>query len=691
MDHLEEWISLLPDAPAYKKRGHEYLNLPCAFDIETSSTYQEEKKVGWMYVWMLGVAGICIVGRTWPEFLTVYEKLLDRYGITESRHLIIYVHNLAYEFQFIRKWLEWENVFAIKPRTPVYAMTKDGIEFRCSYILSNMSLALVGENLRKNPVKKMVGDLDYSLIRHSGTPLTDKEIGYCLNDIRVVMAYIAEKMEEDGNITRIQLTNTGYVRKFVRDKCMYAGSHKKNTWKALNYRNMMAGLQIECEEYKMMKRAFQGGFTHANAEYSGKTLENVSSRDLCSDYPYQMIANRYPMSSGLKVEVKTMKQFREYIRKYCCIFDVEFTNIRARMDAPDHILSYSKCWGVRNDVVDNGRIVSADRVITTVTEVDFQSLEWFYRWDSIRIGSFYRYFRGYLPKPIVESILSLYAAKTSLKGVPEREEEYLRSKGMLNSTYGMMVTDIIRPENTYSGEWDEPKEPDLDEELTKYNTAKKRFLFYAWGLYVTAYARRSDYTAILELKDDYVYTDTDSVKYLNREAHEAFFDRYNEAVVRDLQRAMDHHGLSMDLVMPKTVKGTVKLLGAFEYEGTYDRFKTLGAKRYMVEKDGKISITVSGVNKSSAIPWMEANFEDPFEAFSQDLEFPPKACGKMTHTYIDEASDGIVKDYRGRPGEYHERSSIHLEGCEYSMSLADDYIEYLEHLAGITIKGDDYE
>ena len=51
------------------------------------------------------------------------------------------------------------------------------------------------------------------------TPLTEKEFGYCENDIRVLLSLIQEKIEQDGNIHKIPYTLTGYVRNFCRTRC----------------------------------------------------------------------------------------------------------------------------------------------------------------------------------------------------------------------------------------------------------------------------------------------------------------------------------------------------------------------------------------------------------------------------------------------------------------------------------------
>lgn len=180
----------LAEIKAVKKGKIEYINIPCSFDIETTSFFRlnGKEKVAIMYEWTLGINGLCLIGRTWNEFINIMKEISLRLDLCSTYRLIFYVHNLAYEFQFMRKYFEWEKVFSIDNRKPIYALTALGIEFRCSYILSGYNLENVGKNLMKYKIKKKVGDLDYSLLRHSKTVLTDLEIGYCINDVKVVMA-----------------------------------------------------------------------------------------------------------------------------------------------------------------------------------------------------------------------------------------------------------------------------------------------------------------------------------------------------------------------------------------------------------------------------------------------------------------------------------------------------------------------
>ena len=86
-----------------------------------------------MYVWQLGLNGYVIVGRTWGEFQETINTITATLQLNEKKRLMIFVHNLSYEFQFICKRFNWFKVFAIDLRTPIYAITDSFIEFRCSY------------------------------------------------------------------------------------------------------------------------------------------------------------------------------------------------------------------------------------------------------------------------------------------------------------------------------------------------------------------------------------------------------------------------------------------------------------------------------------------------------------------------------------------------------------------------------
>lgn len=688
------------NAPAIKTpKRCAYINIECAFDIETTNTLYNGEKFAFMYCWQFGIQDKehIYLGRTWEQFQETCAKLQAYFDLSEEKRLICYVHNLGFEFQFMRKYFEWVNVFAVDERKPVKALCTYGIEFRDSYILSGYSLAKTAENLTAHKIAKLYGDLDYTVCRNSLTPLTDDEKAYCNNDVEILLYYINEQIALYKDITKIPLTNTGRVRNFVRNKCYHTSTNHKHDNKGhyIRYRRIMNDLQISANEYTMLKRAFAGGFTHANANYSGKVIENVASIDFTSSYPAVMLSEKFPMSSGFKTTLTEQRNFEFYLDRYCLLFDCEFEEIEATTFF-EHYISESKCISAVNPIVDNGRIYSADRITITLTDVDYKIIRKCYKWKTCKVGNIIRYAKGYLPKPIIESIIELYGKKTTLKGVAGKETEYLLSKGMLNSVYGMCVTDIVRENAVYiDGDWSkEPANPVDD--IAKYNDSKSRFLYYPWGVWVTAYARANLWTGILNIKDDYVYSDTDSIKFKNYDAHKPFIEWYNGFVTTKLKTMCKELKLDYALLEPKTIKGVSKPLGVWDFEGIYTRFKTLGAKRYLVEKDGKLQITVAGLSKQNGVEYLQAqcngNASEVFDRFTDELYIDGEHTGKMTHTYIDDEQEALITDYLGNTEHVIAKSCVYLENCEFTLSISKQYAKFLEMLMqGYLYKGVKYK
>ena len=671
-----EWV--------YSHKIH-YLNIPISFDIETSSFYEGIAKKAIMYIWTCNVNGTTFIGRTWKQFTQLLDLMTEVFGLIKyNKRCLIYVHNLEYEFQFMRKWFDWHDIFADDKRQPLYAVTKGGIEFRCSYRLSGYSLAKLADELRYYKTKKMVGDLDYYLIRHSNTPLTEKEMKYCTQDTQVVVCYIQEEIDKNGDIAHIPYTKTGYVRRYCQDECL--AIHKQNDdvsrLKGLKYRDVMQSLTLTYDQYKMCKAGFQGGFTHANINYVNETLHDVGSIDFTSSYPFTMMAQYFPMSSPREVEIHDMKDLEFYLSSYCCLFQVQFTNLRP-LTTIENPISSSRCSYLEGYHINNGRVIDANILETTITELDFDIYRNFYAWDDIRVGKFLVFYRGYLPTSLVKCLVKFYKDKTTLKGVAGKEEEYLQGKAMLNSAYGMAVTDIVRDDleyhqEMYTNEWQVGSETPVSQ-LKRYNTNPSRFLYYPWGVWVTAHARHNLFKGIKAFGSDYVYSDTDSIKAINMDRHQDFIKNYNLHVREQLEKAADFHGIPMSDFEPETIKGEKKLIGVWDFEGTYDKFKTLGAKRYLVQKGNDIEFTVAGVNKKAIKEYMLETYglDGVFDAFTRSLDIPAGRTGKLTHTYIDREWQGEVVDYLGQKFPYYEKSSIHLEPAPFKISMLDAFWDYM--------------
>lgn len=711
-----------------RDKDYIYLNISAGFDIESTSFYDESNppnKVAIMYHWQIGIDGIVTSGRAWPDYQKLLSAINQQFGLSwKSERLVIYVHNLPYEFQFMRKWFDWSDVFMLDNRK-IVRCTTGPFEYRCSLKLAGgRSLKSVGDNLNKYIIRKMAGDLDYSLIRHSKTPLTEKELKYCENDVRVVMSYIQEKIETDGDITKIPLTNTGYVRRFVKEKMFET---------RVETSKLMKTLTMTPQEFLDLRQAFQGGFVHGNVKYIGKTVKHVMSMDISSSYPAVILLKKFPMSKLHTLDkIDNEKQLQYLLKNKCCLFTVKLTTLTPKVLYANPIASSKVVKGtLKGATINNGKVVSADELTITITEQDFFTIDEFYSFESIEIIRFGYYDVGYLPKNIHEAVGTMYKGKTELKGVEGSELEYMVLKNMLNSNYGMMVMNPIRDEYYYvPQESDSVKEwtdedgsarrritkngyakqnPNLIEAIEAYNTDKNRFLFYPWGVWITAYARRNLFKAIKAVGEDFVYCDTDSVKFMNPESHTEWFEEYNREILEGIKLAQKYTKLDGSYYMPKG-----KTIGIFDFDGLYRRFRTLGAKRYFVEYENKkhkfykvkgkryipidgnalkeltvnvqktrlafadnFAATVSGMRKANCRDYL-VETGSPFDSFTSDLTVPATKSGRNLLTYIDEPRYGEVVDYLGNRAPYMELSGIHMESMGYEFSQSKDFERYIQ-------------
>lgn len=668
-----------------KKQEVEYYNTAFSFDIETTSFYYDKgcsvipkpnetekyNKCAVMYIWQFGIADDVYYGRTWEDFRIFLEILKKYFNLDNNRKIIIYVHNLAYEFQFLRKEFNITNMFARQERKPIHFTLNEFFEFKCSFMLSCSSLETVAKNLTTVKINKKVGDLNYRLYRNSNTPLTEEELNYCEYDIKILQHYITEEIAlNGGNILNIPLTKTGYVRRFCRD-ALKEDNYKK-------YRLFIKDNSPETEEFILLNKIFQGGYTHANCNYVGLTLEDVSSIDFTSSYPAVMIRHKFPMRKFKKIDIVDFNTFNNFINKFPCIFEVMFTNLKAKTS--HHIIQRAKCSVCVNGVFDNGRIMQADKIITYCNDVDFKCIEEFYTFDSITIKNFWYSKYEYLPQKLIECILKLYNDKTVLKGVAGSEKEYLIKKGMLNSTYGMCVTNPCNDEILYNGEWQKDRKS-IDECMkdNKYNY--NQFLLYSWGVWVTSWARYELFDGIKNINEDVIYSDTDSIKFLNFEKHKDYIENYNKRVAKELKQCCDFYNIDFELTQPE--KDNKKYpLGVWDIEKSYSKFKTLGAKRYCYQySDGSVNLTVSGVNKKYAVPYMlkvcDNNIDKFFDMFNVNLKIPKGHTGKLTHTYIDDEINVTLIDYQGNSEEQNIKSCIHLEEVDFTMQMSTEFISFL--------------
>lgn len=687
---------------AQKKREVEYVDLRVAFDIETTSYRDEGMKKACVYSYAFSINGAVTVLRTAVEFRNFVRDLAAKYETGPDRRLVIWVHHLAYEYGFIRTHFVWESVFANGDTHKVIrAVTDEGIEFRCTLALTNASLDFVG---KKVGVKKG-GDFDYSLMRHSGTPLTPDEMGYIHNDVLIIEALLKQRLAED-TLDSIPLTKTGYVRRALRKRT------KRGPYEGAKYSEWIHNLRMSRDVYDVARVCFQGGYTHANAAYAGKVMRDVSSCDIASSYPASLTQFMFPVTPFTEVTDDDLDDIEEVMADLdvmACMVDVTFHEVESRTQFPP--MSESRCVELHDGVADNGRVFSAERARVMITDVDWRLYLRAYDIESFTINRMWVAQYGYLPSTLVGGILEHYGKKTTLKGVKGMEREYDQAKEDANSIYGMVATDPIRLEFDSDEHGIVTELPlDLDEALADHNDSRNRFLYYPWGAWVTAYSRFVLLSLIYDMEDagiKVLYCDTDSIYFVEHPAAADLITAANEAVEARMEDATRHH---MDFLeddhfkahtaapraawAPMDKKGISRELGYFEMdEGTAKEFKTLGAKRYATvkEKDGadRLEITIAGLTKRAgdwydgeAGQWRSGYITEHggMDFFTDGMTIPAEHSGRLVHAYSQETIRNVMVDYLGNAEEVYQEGFIHLEASEYRLGISDVYTEFMQRM-----------
>lgn len=676
---------------AHTKKHIAYLDLPVSFDIKTSSFLHHDAQCASMYVWIVCIGGVLIYGRTWAQFVLLLKILKRFFDLGPSRKLVIYTHMLPYKYQFFRLWVKWSDVFAMGPAAPAYAEAAAlGIVFRDSYILTRCR---VEELITKVHIR--LGrpyQLDRETIRTPDTRLTASAVSSVVSDALIICVYIAEQIKKEGSVKDIPMTKTGYIRRDCRDYCYYCVHIEDETQRRKSmfaYRKVMQELTLTPDEFLFLQTAFSGGFAHQSNIYGGELVHDCISYDQSSAYIAAIVLDYYPMSKGICEDSLTVEQYLQLCKKYCVVATVTLHNVRPRIDYECYI-QQSKCQELEDASVSAGRVRYCRRCTLTITEIDLNIINQVYDFDLVKVHMAYRYKRGRLPRRLVEYCAKMYARKTWLKGDEERQREYNAIKEDLLSIYGMFVTSPVREQFTYDcdvDKWNEPSVPDLDDAIEQYNKKFTRFTSYAWGPYVTAHCRRRTWNAILNIGRDYVYSDTDCVKFLRPDKHKAYIDEYNKLIEQQIDDAARALYIDADLLRPKDSHGHVHPLGAWELDAVYSDFKSLGAKRYLTRdkfRSDKLKATMSGVNPLLAARYLSMQYPGrEFKKFDIGLEIPASNSGRLQHWYHDARCSGYINDYTGRPCRFLERSYIYTERSSFKLCRSAEFEAYIASLGDV--------
>ena len=645
-------------AHSIKYRKREYSTRIITFDTETTSYKKGDEYRATLYLWQAcnGATEWTCYGRDYASMNRYFKRVAEA---NAGAWQVIFIHNLGFDFEFLRNLdYDWE-VFARTRHKPIFARCEAlKIEIRDSYTYFHKSLDRLGEDLKLSH-RKLTG-YNYDLIRHSQTPLTQDELDYGNEDVVTLFCAIEKELKQYKHVCKLPYTQTGKVRRVVMKKVLY---HKRFD---------QSHLVPHSRGFFILQKAFLGGFTHANFKYAGDILENVDSDDLASSYPAVMISEKYPR--GKFIKVSSLK------KGYCHIIRVVLHDIVSAIDFP-YLPTYSVIHAEGIEA-DNGKVWRAKRVEYIMTDVDYAIVRKCYNIGKIELLEIYASKAGYLPKPFVEYVLDLYEAKTTLKGVEGREEDYAIAKEYVNSLYGMTVTNNVRDEIEFFDVWSKHDltREEVDAKLTKMREGGQERLAYQWGVFVTAYGRRNLFRPLYETKGECVaYVDTDSLKtvFETAEQRERFRDvlrRLNEEQVKHIDEALKAQGIDPQRARPRNAKGKECQIGVFDYEGQYTKFRTWGAKKYAYEKDGKQGVTVSGLGKGIAVT-------DPsysgVEDFTIGRTWSEEYSGRTVSTYCENMPHETLTDYLGNTMEVTDRFGVNIEKTTYTLGITDEYAHFV--------------
>lgn len=669
------------------------------YDIETTTQYDKNElgKVTWScsfpYIHQFSINENDVLFRNCEELPALLDRISKTLQLGGNVYTVIFVHNLGFEFQHLRWYLdnnEYDisiiNVFAKNERKPMKIELSNNIIFLDSMLITNSSLEKLAKDYCKT--QKLVGDLDYTKQRNCTTVLSENELQYCINDVRILSefsqyyfdTFLSHKKIADNYLP---ITSTGIVRHDLKMRYKKDPKHKQyqKAVKCCYPRNYI--------EYSVLMDLFAGGYVHANALYINEELHDVDSFDLKSSYPaimlsrYNAVGSFQTISSKNNQRLFTYEDMKPYLEKYCCWFRIVLSDVKAK--TTHSIISHSKAYFCSPEVLlDNGRIRKCKDLIIDCTELDFEIYQKFYDFNIEQIIFFRCARRGYLPNYLRETVAYYYSKKNDISmkikyctdkdKLSDLKKEYANVKSRLNSLFGCCVTRIVTEDVVYEeGKWSSMQVEDLDSVIVKDKSRNP--LLPQWGVWITSWGRYIILSMIYKLttgicfngkkKNDSIYTDTDSIKLFNYSENRYLFDLFNAEVIKNNRIFIKELNLDYDVFFN---------IGTFEYEGHYKKFKTLGAKRYVYMQDNEWHTVISGLPKNSLINYCKSSGKYLPDVFKNRMLLSEGYSEKLVSYYKDD-DDKMTIDDGTTTETYIVHSCVSLIETTFSLSVVPQLLE----------------
>ena len=674
--------------PGMSKDNDSYNEVIIMFDTETSK--KTDKKISDIFkgqnhvcAWTVSIRSfghniMTIWGRKPSDLIATLEKI---HNSMEGDRTVYYVHNLPYDWYFIRKFAFkiWGNPVKqlnVKQYYPIYIQFENGIIFRDSLILSQCSLEKWAQDMQVEH-GKAVGKWNYEKYRNQMYAFSRNELDYMECDTLSGVECIDKLMQTLGKrIYSMPWTATG----IVREACRIEG--KKNRAHE-DFLKIAGSYEVQL----LLEEIFHGGYTHGDRHYYGQVIRTcdgwgvVNAYDFASSYTASALLNKFPMERFTPLEgIYNINDILENSEDTAFIFELTLVNVELKSSKiPMPYLQHSKCRKVINPVLDNGRIVQAQLVTILLNEIDLSIIAGQYKMTADIVTNVYRAHKDYLPKWYTDFGYNLFKEKTKLKGVDK--VRYTIAKAKLNAgSYGMTVQrpckDEILEEYEYNPDkllyhttefvhedGTEMSEEEIynihKEEYDKYVQKRNSILPYQWGVWITSLSARALFrlASCIDYKNGgkWLYSDTDSIYCVGMDPEK--LNAYNDNIIVSL-KARGYDGVLHN--------GRLYYPGIAEHvpeDDEYTEFCYMGAKRYAGRHlhDNELVITVAGVPKKTG----KKCLMDDIDNFKEGFIFSGIITGKKTHTHY------IVPDIYIDEDGNETGDSIDLSPCDYLLAKTD--------------------
>ena len=519
------------------------------------------------YVWAYAICEVgnkdnVIIGTNISDFMKWCEE--------QKETVKVFFHNLKFDSQFILTYLFHNGYRYVEKderetRTFTTLISDKGMYYQIEVIFKRqgrkVKKVIFQDSLKLIPLsvkaiakafhlEQQKGEIDYTAHDHlpENSPLTPEEEDYIKRDVQIV-AHAIEYFHSQG------------LDKMTIGSCALEEYKKSITKK--NFNRYYPTPQYHDD----VKQSYRGGFTYLNPKFAGKTIGKGIVLDVNSLYPSVMYDSYLPYGTPIFYtgQYEEDEIFPIYTQMLSCQFELKPGKIPTIQIKHSMYFQGNEYLTSSND----------EEVVLCLNSVDLEMFLDHYDVYNLEYISGWK-FRA------TKGLFTDYIDKWSSNKIKAKEEGnhglYLISKLFLNSLYGKFGTDNkVKSKIPYLGEDDVVHFYDSDPQ-------PKDGIYIAMASFITSYARAKTISAAQKVTDDYnagrskiqfVYADTDSL-----------------------------HCLSEDFSLPPSLDIDETKLGAWDYEGRFNKAKYLRQKCYIenytsdTESDNpeyKMKVTVAGM------------------------------------------------------------------------------------------------